>query len=79
MIESEKDYRQHLIDKIKQIDDKRIIEEIYRLLEIDFEDTVYETNEDQRNAIAEAQQQIDSGQTISEKDANREIDEWLEK
>lgn len=78
MIELKPGQKKHLIDRIEKINDKRIIDEIYRLLDIDFDDSVYVTNQEQREAITEARRQIDNNQIISEKDANKEMDEWLE-
>lgn len=69
--------KKELLDKIESINDKDIIDEIYRLLEIDFDDTIYTTNEDQKNAITEARKQINQGRTLSDKKANEKIDEWL--
>ncbi|HEX6981564.1 MAG TPA: hypothetical protein VF181_02280 [Balneolaceae bacterium] len=66
-----------MIEKIEEINNKKVIDEIYRLLEVDFEETVYTTNKEQRNAVTEARQQIKNDETLSEKEANEEIDKWL--
>lgn len=77
MIDPKPELREKLIDKIKRVDDQHIIDEIYRLLNIDFDDTVYETTGDQKKAIAEAREQIKSGETLSDQEANEEIRKWL--
>ena len=74
----EKD-RSRLINKIKTIKDKNVLDEIYRLLEIDFDDEVYITSQEQKEAITQARDQIKNSQTISSKEADKDIDEWLEK
>jgi tRNA A22 N-methylase len=72
--------RKRLIDKIQKTKDERILEEAYRLLEIETEDIeIYRLNDDQKKAISEARQQIKNGQFLTEEQANKEIDEWLNK
>jgi tRNA A22 N-methylase len=72
--------RKRLIDKIQTTKDERILEEAYRLLEIETEDIeIYKLNKDQKKAISEARQQIKNGQFLTDEQANKEIDEWLNK
>lgn len=72
--------RKRLIDRIEKTEDKRILEEMFRLLEIETEDIeIYKLNEDQIMAVNEAREQIKKGQFLTEEQANREIDEWLKK
>jgi predicted transcriptional regulator len=72
--------RKRLIDKIQKTQDGRILEEAYRLLELETDDIeIYKLNDDQKNAISEARQQIKNGQFLTEEQANKEIDEWLNK
>lgn len=72
--------RKRLIDKIQTTKDERILEEAYRLLEIETEDIeIYKLNDDQKKAINEARQQIKNGQFLTDEQANKEIDEWLNK
>jgi hypothetical protein len=72
------DLQKKLIDKIQGTHDNRILEEVYRLLAIESDDAdIYPLNDDQQKAIAEARQQIKSGQFLTEERANKEIDEWL--
>ena len=71
--------RKRLIEKIQKIQDDRILEEAFRLLELEtMEDIeVYKLNYDQKKAISEAREQIRNGQFLTEEQANKEIDEWL--
>ncbi len=72
--------RKRLIDKIQKSDDENLLEEAYRLLELETEDIeVYRLTDDQRKAINEARQQIKNGQFLTDEQANKEIDEWLNK
>ena len=70
--------RNRLIDKIQKTRDGRILEEIFRLLELGSEDSdTYKLNKNQKEAINEARQQIKKGQFLTEEEANKEADKWL--
>ena len=66
-----------LIDKIRQIEDPEVFNEIRRLLEIEFDDKQYQTTKEQKEAIRQARDQIERGETLSEEQADKQIDEWL--
>ena len=68
-----------LINKINKTDDPAILEEISRLFELQEPETVYYVNEKQKEAIDEAKEQIKNNQTLSEAQADNEIDEWLKR
>jgi hypothetical protein len=70
--------KEKLIGKIRKIENKDLLEEIMRLLEIETEDTIYETTADQKKAIQEARGQYEKGDFKTKKDADNEIDQWLE-
>ncbi|MEK6782352.1 MAG: hypothetical protein AABY93_11635 [Bacteroidota bacterium] len=72
--------RRRLIDKIQKTENKDLLAEAYRLLELETEDIeMYKLNDDQRKAINEARQQINSGQFLTDEQSNKEIEEWLNK
>lgn len=72
--------RRLLIEKIQLTNDEKLLEEASRLLEVDIEDSdVYILNDQQKEAIAEARQQINNGDYLTEDESNKEIDEWLSK
>lgn len=74
------DLKQQLIDKIQRTTDKGKLEEIYRLLEINFDDKeVYALSSEQKSAIEEAQKQIKNGEFLSDEQANKEVEEWLKR
>lgn len=67
-----------LIDKIKKTDNENLLEEAFRLLELESEDIeVYKLSENQKNAINEAKQQVKNGQFLTDDEANKDINEWL--
>lgn len=61
-------HRNELIDRIKSIKNKDILDEVYRLLDVDIEDdTVYKLNKQQKKEINLAQEQIRQGKGIQSK------------
>jgi len=77
---SSAELKKRLIDKIQETDNKNLLEEAFRLLQMESEDfEVYKLSEDQKNAVNEARQQIKNGQFLTDDEANKDIDEWLGK
>ena len=77
---SNAELKKRLIDKIQETDNKNLVEEAFRLLQMESEDIeVYKLSEDQKNAVNEARQQIKNGQFLTDDEANKDIDEWLGK
>lgn len=72
-------YKARLIERINSIKNKNILDELNRLLEMDIEESVYQTSEEQKKAIETARAQISAGQGIPSNIADKEIDEWLSK
>ena len=74
------DLKEQLIKKIQATTDKDILEEVYRLLEINFnDDEDYNLTNEQKNAIKEAQEQIKKRDYLTEEQANNQVEEWLKK
>jgi hypothetical protein len=72
--------RKRLIDKIQKTENRNLLQEAYRLLEIDVEDIeVYKFSDDQKSVVNEAQQQIKSGKFLANDQSDKETDEWLNK
>ena len=72
--------KERLIEKIQATDDKNILEEAYRLLEIEsVEMEIYKFDDDLKRQIEIARLQINEGQFLTNDQANNEIDEWLNK
>ncbi|MGE0773233.1 MAG: hypothetical protein AB7K37_16095 [Cyclobacteriaceae bacterium] len=70
--------RKKLIERIQETEDEKILEEAYRLLEMETEDLgTYKLTEDQKKAIEESRAQIRKGQFLTNEQVNRDADEWL--
>lgn len=66
-----------LINKIKEINDPAILEEVSNLCELHEPETVYHTNSQQKTAIEETKDQIKNKQTLTNEQAGNNIDKWL--
>lgn len=72
--------QKRLIDKIQKTENQPLLEEAFRLLQLESEDfEVYILTDDQKNIVQESRQQIKSGEYRSNDQVNNEIDEWLKK
>ena len=72
--------KKRLIDKIQKSENNNLLEEAYRLLELESQDIeIYQLNDEQKSAVAEAREQIKKGHILTGNQANHEIDEWLKK
>lgn len=70
--------RKRLIEQIQKTDDKNLLQEACRLLELETGDIeTYKLSENQRSAVAEAREQIKRDQFLTNEQADKEIDEWL--
>jgi predicted house-cleaning noncanonical NTP pyrophosphatase (MazG superfamily) len=70
--------KERLIEKIQTTSDSDILEEVYRLLEIEQNDTaIFYFNDEQKKQIDTAQKQVQKGQYLSNLEADKEIDQWL--
>ena len=69
-----------LIDKISHTEDEKLLEEVFRFLELESEEIeIYNLSKKQIEAIKEATEQIHRGEYLTNDQANKEIDEWLKK
>ena len=72
--------KKRLIDKIQKTENEDLLEEAYRLLQLETEDIeIYKLTGDQKRAIDEARNQIKNGQFLTDEQVNKEMDEWLKK
>jgi predicted house-cleaning noncanonical NTP pyrophosphatase (MazG superfamily) len=70
--------KERLIEKIQTTSDSDILEEVYRLLEMEQNDTaIFYFNDEQKKQIDTAQKQVQKGQYFSNLEADKEIDQWL--
>ena len=70
-------HRKELLDRIMLIEDKDVLDEIYRLLQVNFDDSIFQLNEIQKKEIDQARQEIKRGEGIPSERLNKDIDEWL--
>lgn len=70
--------KKRLIDKIQKTENEGLLEEAYRLLELETSDIeIYKLSDNQKLIVEESRQQIKNGQFLADEQANNEIDEWL--
>lgn len=69
-----------VIGKINQTSDHELIVDVYNLLENSSDDSeVYSLTDNHKNAIDAAIDQIKNGDFLTNEEANKEIDTWLNK
>ncbi|MEO5571723.1 MAG: hypothetical protein ABIT08_13575 [Bacteroidia bacterium] len=69
-----------VLNKIQALNNPYLLEEVYRLLEMETEDIEpLKLSPAQKEAIKEGQQDIAKGNKLSDKQADDEIDQWLKK
>ncbi len=68
-----------ILDLINSIEDRNILNEINRLLEVDIEDSIYLTTSEQQQEIVEARLQLSQKEGIPSTEADDEIEKWLSK
>jgi hypothetical protein len=68
------------IGKINQINDDELLTEVIKLLDNSFDDSeIYQLSDKHKIAIEEAKFQISNGEILTDEQANKEINEWLNK
>lgn len=76
---STQDIREKLINKIKETQDTLLLEEVSTLFELNESESIFQVNDVQRERIDEAIEQIKNKQILSNEQADKETDEWLNK
>lgn len=72
--------KERLIEKIQTTTNNSILEEVYRLLEIENRDLeVYLFTDEEKEKINLTRAQVKTGKYLTNDEANKEIDQWLEK
>jgi len=70
------DLKEKLISRIREMDNEELLKEIGRLLHFETK-AKYMLNDDQLQIVQEAQAQIKRGEYLSDEEADKEVDEWL--
>ena len=72
--------KMQIINKISAIEDELILEEIYKLVELESEmDSVYRLTDDERKAVEAGLKDIKENRVYSSEAADNMIKEWLRK
>lgn len=75
---STSELKQKLITCISHTDNPDLLQEVFRLLELETESLeVYKLTAEQRQSILEGQNDILAGNSLSDGEADDEIDQWL--
>ncbi len=73
-----RELKKKLIGKIDQSDDSELLEEMYRLIANEESDSsIYELSNEQIRAVEEGQLQYINGQFLTDKRADKDIEEWI--
>lgn len=68
----------HIINEhLSHIDDVSFLNAIKTIIESKASDSVYKLSDYQKDRINSAREQLEKGQTISNDDLQKEIDQWL--
>ena len=68
-----------LINKITQLKERYVIDEIKRILDFESDKGIFKLNSKQKARILEGKEEYKAGKVLSEKVANKQIQEWLTK
>ena len=72
--------KNQIIGKINQLTDNELLMDVYKLLDDSLMDSgVYKLSDNHKIAIDRALSQIDNGDFLINDQANKEINEWLNK
>ena len=67
-----------LIKKITLLKERFVIEEINGLLDFELEKGIFKLTSKQKARILEAKEEYKAGKVLSESEANKQIEEWLQ-
>lgn len=73
------DIKKDLISRIAKITDEFRLKEMLRFLEFQSDISVFETSNEEKDAIADAQTQIEKGAFLNHDEAENQFEEWLKK
>lgn len=68
-----------LIKKITLLKKGYVIDEINRMLDFELDEGIFKLNAKQKASILEGKAAYKAGKVLSEKEANKQIQEWLTK
>ena len=69
-----------IINKISSIEDKLVLQEIFKLVEIESEmDSIYRLTNEERKSLEAGLNDVKKGRVYSSEDADNMVKEWLRK
>ncbi|MBA2328342.1 MAG: hypothetical protein M3413_04710 [Bacteroidota bacterium] len=71
--------KEKLIDKIRKTEDEALLEEISVLIQLQEADVIYKLNSKQKEIVLEAKEQIKNNESLTNEQADEDIEEWLKK
>lgn len=72
--------QEKLVDKIRSTNEDYVLEEVYRLLELEANnEELYQLNEEQTKLIDMSLREVEQGKYYSNEDVKKETKEWLSK
>ena len=66
-----------VINKITELKEIRIVEEIKKLLDFELDETVFELSQKQKDRITKAKEEYANGEILTNEEVNNEIEQWL--
>ena len=73
--------RELILEKIKIINDESVLEDLLKIIELELEldKEIIHLSVKQKSAISEGLMNIENGETFTNEEAHKMVDEWLEK
>lgn len=67
----------NLVHAIENLEDKKVLEEVYRLLQITIEDDIFKLSDEQKDKIKIGKHQYQNGEFYSHEVSEKIMQEWL--
>lgn len=71
--------KKNIISKITETEDLNLLEDVVKVLGMQTESQVFKLNEKQKAAIEAGRQDIKNGKFLTNKEVEKDLDEWLGK
>ncbi|MGB6082685.1 hypothetical protein [Moheibacter sp.] len=71
--------KKNIISKITETEDLNLLEDVVKMLGMQTESQVFKSNEKQKAAIEAGRQDIKNGKFLTNKEVEKDLDQWLEK
>ena len=70
--------KKSILERVNQIDDDLILEEVYRILQMPFDEKeIFVFNQQQKDSLDRVEQEIDNGRYVTNEQSEKDLDEWL--